>query len=135
MQIEQTWDLLQKALDTIEYKRDPLPAHARRFRLERKDADNYAVLHILTYNPNTYRPEDMRLTRHEFIVPAATYNERQWVRWVADRILSIEAHETMENFFVNGERVNAPRHGNGWDPYALWFENDPVERAKAPGDD
>lgn len=47
----------------------------------------------------------------------------------------IEMHETAENFFVNGERINSPYHGNGWDPYALWPEGDPVERAKAPGED
>jgi len=47
----------------------------------------------------------------------------------------IEMHETTEFFFVNGERLYSPYHGNGWDPYALWPEGDPVERAKSPGED
>jgi hypothetical protein len=128
----QTWDLLQEAVDGIEYRRDPVPGD--RFRLVRSDEENYAVLHVFTYNENTYRPGEMRHTRHEFVVPVATYNRRQWVRWVTERVLSIEAHETVENLFVDGERVHSPYHGDGWDPYALWFDGDPGERAKAPGD-
>ena len=130
---DQTWDLLALAVGKMEYRRDPVPRE--RFKLVREDESNYAVLFIFTYNENTYRPGEMRHTRHEFVVPVATYNERQWVRWVTERILSIEAHETMENLFFNGERINSPYHGNGWDPYALWFEGDPVERAKAPGEE
>lgn len=131
---EQTWDLLQQALDSIDYRREPPPG-GRRFSLERDDESNYAVLSIFTFNPNTYRPDEMRHTRHEFVVPVATYHKRQWQRWVLERLLSIEAHETVENFFVNGERLHSPYHGNGWDPYALWFEGDPIERAKAPGEE
>lgn len=129
----QTWDLLELALASIEYKREPPPG--QRFRLQREDEDNYAVLFIFTYNENTYSPGCMRHTRHEFVVPVATYNQRQWTRWVVERLIGIEVHETVENTFVNGERINSPYHGNGWDPYALWFEGDPVERAKAPGAD
>lgn len=128
----QTWDLLAEALDEIDYRREP-PPDGVRFIFERDDESNYAVLFIRTYNPNTYAPERMRTTYHEFVVPVATYHKRQWGRWVLDRILSIEAHETVENFFVNGERVHSPYHGKGWDPYAFWPEGDPVERAKAPG--
>lgn len=134
MKHEQTWDLLQEAIAEIDYRRDPLPKGRLRFVLTRGDDSNHAVLLIRTYNPNTYKPEEMRLTGHEFIVPAATYNKRQWSRWVVERILSIEAHETVENVFINGERIHSPYHGDGWDPYALWFEGDPVERAKAPGE-
>lgn len=131
---EQSWNLLADALDSIVYSRD-MPPSGRRFQLVRDDEANYAVLYIFTYNPNTYRPDEMRHTRHEFVVPVATYNQRQWGRWVLERLLSIEAHETVENFFVNGERIHSPYHGNGWDPYAIWPEGDPVERAKAPGQD
>ena len=178
---EQTWDLLQRALDSIDYRREPPPS-GRRFALVRDDDSNYAVLYVFTYNPNTYRPEEMRHTRHEFVVPVATYHQRQWVRWVFDRIVSIEMHETTEHFFVKTgeypdddkcadcqhearhhdgrasscvecdgpsnqyrhrfvpsdptyERLYSPYHGNGWDPYSLWPEGDPIERAKAPGED
>lgn len=132
---EQTWDLLEDALGSIEYRRDPVPERPGRFRLERHDDENYAVLYVFTYNPNTYRPDEMRHTRHEAVVPVATYNRRQWVRWVTERILEIEAHETVENLFVDGERIHGPYHGNGWNPYSIWFEGDPVERAKSPGED
>lgn len=116
---DQTWHLLQQAIESIEYRRDP-PTNGRRFILERHDEDNYAVLYIFTYNLNTYRPDTMRHTRHEFVVPVATYSVETWTRWVFDRIASIELHETCENFFVDGVRVYAPHHGNGEDPYAFW---------------
>lgn len=131
--IEQTWDILEDTLDHISYTRDYPPRG--RFKLERRDEENYAVLYIYTYNPNTYRPEEMRHTQHEFVVPVVTYNEPAWVRWVFDRILSIEQHETCENFFVDGERIYAPHHGNGWDPYTFWPGHDYEEKAKAPGED
>jgi hypothetical protein len=135
MQREQTWDLLEEALGSIEYGREPLPAGYDRFKLTRVDADNYAVLNIYTYNPNTYKPGKMRLTRHEFVVPVATYNYQSWVRWVFDRIVSIEVHETTEFFFVEGHRLYGPHHGNGWDPYAFWPGHDQNEKFKSPGED
>lgn len=132
---DQTWDLLEEALSEIDYTRDPLPEGSPRFRLRRDDIDNYAVLFIFTYNPNTYRPDEMRHTRHEFVVPVATYRKEAWIRWVFERILAIETHETTECFQVNGVRLYAPHHGNGWDPYTLWYDGHPDEQAKAPGDD
>lgn len=98
---EQTWDVLQEALDSIEYKREMPPGD--RFRFVREDENNYALLWIFTYNINTYKLDEMRHTRHAFLVPVATYNKQAWIRWVFDRILSIEAHETTEFFFVRDE--------------------------------
>jgi hypothetical protein len=131
--IEQTWDVLEEMLERIQYKREQPPG--RRFKLERRDEENYAVFYIYTYNPNTYFPDKMRYTQHEFVVPVATYHEAGWVRWVFDRILSVELHETCENFFVDDERVYAPHHGNGWDPYSFWPGHNYEEKAKAPGED
>lgn len=131
---EQTWDVLEKALGSITYERDQHPNRLR-FELKREDEENYAVLNIYTYNTNTYKPDEMRFTRHEFVVPVATYNMPAWVRWVFDRILSIEIHETCEWFKFDGERVYAPHHGNGWDPYSFWPGHDYAEKFKAPGDD
>lgn len=135
MEHPQTWDKLQEAIDSIDYQREPLPRGYDRFRLVRRDHENYAVLYILTYNPNTYKPGQMRLTTHEFVVPVATYNYQAWVRWVFDRILSIEMHETTEHFFVEGHRLYAPHHGKGWDPYTFWPGHDQNEKFKAPGED
>lgn len=101
MKREQTWDILKEALDSIEYKREPPPG--RRFQLIRDDENNYAQLNIFTYNVNTYAPDEMRHTRHEFVVPVTTYNRNAWIRWVFDNILKIETHETTEFFFVKDE--------------------------------
>lgn len=103
---EQTWDLLAESLAAIDYTRDPVPG--RRFQLDRDDEANYAVLYIFTYNPNTYRPKEMRHTRHEFVVPVATYHKAAWQRWVFDRIASIELHETCESFQVRDESKCTP---------------------------
>jgi hypothetical protein len=133
----QTWDVLAEVLQHIDYTRDPLPDTWRRgrFVLEQMPRDNYAVLYIFTYNPNTYRRNEMRLTRHEFVVPVATYNKAAWTRWVFDRIASIEMHETAECFEVDGQRVYAPHHGNGEDPYVPWYGANPEAMKKAPGED
>jgi hypothetical protein len=166
MEHAQTWDLLKLALD--DYKRDEPPG--RRFQLVRDDESNFCVMYVFTYQPNTYRPTEMRHTRHEFVVPVATYHRAAWQRWVFDRIAQIELHETCEAFQVedpsacihcgshddpdgdhtcrcprrDGEcehvgpwmvRPYAPHHGNGWDPYTIWYDGHPHEQAKAPGDD
>lgn len=133
MKRTQSWDVLEEALNSIEYKREPPPGP--RFHLKRVDEDNYALLTIFTYNPNTYKPGEMRHTRHEFVVPVATYNKKAWIRWVFDNIAKIELHETTEFFFVDGERVYGPHHGNGWDPYTFWPGHEEHEKWKAPGDD
>jgi hypothetical protein len=131
---QHTWRLLSEVLASIKYTRDEPPTSYKRFHLETPE-ENYAVLYIFTFNKNTYKPDQMRYTRHEFVVPVATYNRAAWVRWVFDRILSIETHETTECFQVDGVRIYAPHHGNGWDPYTIWYDGHPDEQAKAPGDD
>lgn len=130
---DHTWAKLEDVLTTINYTRDPVPR--KRFQLVRDDISNYAVLYIFTYTPNTYSPEEMRHTRHEFVVPVATYNRSTWTRWVFDRILSIEAHETCESFKVDGVRIYAPHHGNGEDPYSFWPGGTDEQKRKAPGDE
>lgn len=131
--MEQTWDLLKEALQEIEYTRDPPPG--QRFRLTRRDDENYAVLNVFTYNPDSFAPENMRHTRHEFVVPVATYHKAAWTRWVFDRIAAIELHETCESFKVNGVRIYGPHHGNGEDPYAFWPGGTREQKRKSPGDD
>lgn len=130
----QTWDLLQSALESITYSRDE-PPWGTRFHLERHDDENYAVLNIFTYMPDSYVPEKMRHTRHEFVVPVATYHQEAWTRWVFDRFASIELHEVCESFKVNGLRVYAPHHGNGEDPYAFWPGGTREQKRKHPGQD
>ena len=79
------------------------------------------TLRILTKGPNTYHPEDGDHYRvyHYFSVPAATYDERSWRRWLFERYLDVWRHEAMESFVVSGERPYAPSHGPGNDPYLV----------------
>jgi hypothetical protein len=134
MKYDQTWDILEEALGRIKFMRDVPPDWRSRFALQRRDDENYARLDIYTYNVNTYKPDEMRLTRHEFVVPVTTYNLQAWVRWVFDRIRSIDLHETTESFLFDDERIYAPHHGNGWDPYSFWPGHDISEKKKAPGE-
>lgn len=69
-----------------------------------------------TYNVN--RGETYKV-RHYFIVPAASYNRRSWLRWVLDRLIDIETHEVCEFMQVDGKRPFAPNHGPGFDPYVV----------------
>jgi hypothetical protein len=57
---------------------------------------------------------------HLFIVPAASYNRRSWMRWLLDRFLDVESHEACEYFRIGGERVYAPHHSEGEDPYTIF---------------
>lgn len=93
------------------------------------------TLAILADTMDAYHPDRRRPVMHYFIVPAATYDERSWMRWVFDRILDIETHEACEYFtliwnshreaeygdLVVDEVVRpyAPAHGPGNDPYTV----------------
>lgn len=61
---------------------------------------------------------------HYFPVPAATYNEVSWRRWLFERLSDVDRHECMEDFAFAAEdgtltRPLAPNHGPGWDPYLI----------------
>jgi hypothetical protein len=131
--MEQTWSILSDVLTTINYKRDPVPPGYKRFELVEQLDKNFAQLNIFTWNEDTFNKGYMRYTRHEFIVPVATYNKDTWVRWVFECIDSIERHETCENFLVNGKRIYSPHHGNGENPYYMWYASYPEKKKIAPG--
>jgi hypothetical protein len=83
--------------------------------------------------PNTYDPDQPMAVNHYFAVPAATYNETSWMRWLFDRLGDVDTHERMEDFAFEAETVAPaggedrdglhrpykPNHGPGWDPYLL----------------
>jgi hypothetical protein len=132
----QTWDVLQQVIDNWTYvdgMRSP--------EFWRDDEHNYAELHVFLHNPNSYggepgnRPD--RHTRHIRLVPCATFNYESWRRWLYEFICDIAIHEVGEWFMDRGERIFAPHHGNGEDPYAMHETIvDRSERiAKAPGED
>lgn len=83
---------------------------------------------------DAYHPDRPRPVYFYFPVPAATYNEGSWLRWLFDRILEVERHEAMEHFQLlrfgpyegqDGQereiidRPFAPTHGPGDDPYII----------------
>jgi hypothetical protein len=72
--------------------------------------------------------QKMRVS-HTFIVPAASYNRTSWMRWLLDCVLKVETHEACEYFRINEERVYAPHHSEGEDPYIIWQIGD-YETAK-----
>lgn len=101
-----------------------------RFTLENVDRDQDETgatvgrgltLVIRTLGVNSYKPSDGETYRvhHYFIVPAATYDERAWQRWLFDQIVKVETHEAMEFFKIDKHRPYAPNHGPGRDPYTI----------------
>src|SRR4051794_15277972 len=91
---EQTWDELARFLKHFTYE-DGSSA-----RLARDDESNYCVLYVFLHAPNSYRgaPGERydRYTRHEFVVPVATYNYENWRRWVYERLCAAALHEVGE---------------------------------------
>lgn len=68
---------------------------------------------------DAYHPDVARPVYFYFPVPAATYDERSWKRWLLDRLLDVELHETIEHFQIGDERPYSPSHGPGNDPYMI----------------
>lgn len=87
------------------------------------------TLIITTRTSNSYHPSICESCRsvvtdyrvhHYFIVPAATYDQRSWQRWLLDQVIRVESHEACEFFEVDGDRPYAPHHGPGNDPYIIF---------------
>jgi hypothetical protein len=95
------------------------------------------TLKVLTQGYDTYHPDRGATYRvyHYFPVPAATYNEQSWRRWLFERLLDVERHEAAEFFQVGGERPYAPHHGPGNDPYIIFeLGSDEARRTSFRGD-
>jgi hypothetical protein len=68
-----------------------------------------------------------RLTQHQFEMPAGGFaDDRQAARWVLDKLLLCEQHETCEFFTVDGDAPFMPHHQDEGSPYEL------VERWETP---
>lgn len=75
---------------------------------------------VLTHGHNAYHQEDDDYgVLHYFPVPAATYDDASWTRWVLDRLLEVETHEACEFLTVDGHRPFAPVHAPGHNPYTV----------------
>lgn len=97
--------------------------------MERDPADTHGAaaggLTLVVYADvnDTYHPDRRRPVNHYFPVPAATFNERAWLRWLLDRVLDVERHEACEWFRLDdGDgafRPFCPTHGPGENPYSI----------------
>jgi hypothetical protein len=97
--------------------------------MERDPADTHGAaaggltLVVLAGVHDAYEPGRRRPVNHYFPVPAATYNEASWLRWLLDCVLLVEQHEACEWFRLGeGEgdvRPFAPTHGPGENPYSI----------------
>lgn len=81
---------------------------------------------ILVPCMDAYHPERYRPVMHYHPVPAATFNRQSWERWIIDRVLDTERHESCEWARFEPEdsvgcerRPFAATHGPGDDPYVL----------------
>lgn len=77
------------------------------------------TLIITVSGQNSYSPYADINVAHYFIVPAATYDKRAWMRWLFDQCILVETHEAMEFFKIGGSRPYAPNHGPGRNPYIV----------------
>lgn len=107
-------------LDHIKYKR------GWTFHLDApNDSCPVYKLMITSLTMNSYDEGQYIGIRHEFMVPPADYVEDVWLAWIFERVQDVEAkHEAGEFFQFAGQRVFAPHHGNGQDPYRVWFMSD-----------
>lgn len=98
-----------------DYPRDFAPEDPRRI----SPIGRGMSLVITTDTLNSYPPHQRIRVDHLFIVPAATYDEPSWRRWLFDQFVKVETHEAAEFFTLSGEKPYAPNHGPGADPYML----------------
>jgi hypothetical protein len=87
--------------------------------LDRGQGSQGLTLVINVSGPNSYPPHNVTSVNHYMIVPAAAYDGRSWRRWLFDQIGLVERHERMEWFEIDGQKMYAPSHGPGNDPYLV----------------
>lgn len=88
-------------------------------RYDRGQGSIGLTLVITTDTINSYRHDEPMRVNHLFVVPAASYDERSWRRWLFECFHQVELHEAMEFFTIDGQKPYAPSHGPGNDPYLL----------------
>lgn len=93
------------------------------------------TLIIYVQGPDTDNTLHEICVSHWFPVPAATYDRREWCRWLFDRCMDVERHETMEFFKISGNRAFAPHHSRGRNPYVLHVPGVEADVHRIPGQD
>lgn len=77
----------------IDRERDPASTHGA--------AAGGLTLIIFADVHDSYHPQLRRPVNHFFVVPAATYDRRAWLRWLLERCLEVERHEACEWFSLS----------------------------------
>jgi|SRR5277367_675319 len=93
--------------------------------IDRGQGSEGLTLIITTLGYNSYHVDDGESYRvnHYMIVPAASYDDRSWLRWLFEQCALVDRHEAMEFFALKTDddvtRPYAPSHGPGNDPYLV----------------
>lgn len=125
-------EALEELLLHLDFKKEGWDFRLR--DVERDDGAAHGLTLLVTVTTKDFYRDAPRHTRHEFIVPAATYNTSAWAQWVLNCIHLIDAHESAEAFVLDGVRVFAPRHGPGFNPYDhVIYDATDEQRRTAPG--
>ena len=86
---------------------------------------NRRFLCIFATTPDSLAPQRERTTQHMFEIPSLA-GRREALRWVFDRLLDCELHETGEFFQAGSFRPFFPNHEDEGSPYVV------VERQEIP---
>jgi len=108
--------ILEEIVEGLKYKPD------WKFSLEdldRGQGSRGLTFVVVSRTDDSYNHESRRSVVHYFIVPAASYDRRSWERWILDRLIDIETHETCEFMTIDGTKPFAPSHFPGADPYMV----------------
>jgi hypothetical protein len=101
--------------------------------MDRGQGSKGLTLLIVAEVPDSYNLDEQIRVGHLMIVPAASYDERSWRRWLLEQCRFVDTHEAMELARIvreayrgqDGEmhevieRPWAPSHGPGNDPYMI----------------
>jgi hypothetical protein len=103
--------------------------------IDRGQGSKGLTLCIYINEPNAYQQDQRVRVVHYMIVPAASFDEQSWRRWLIEQLMLVEKHEAAEFFELYGEKVYAPNHGPGRDPYILFdYATDEQRRTKFTGE-
>lgn len=72
---------------------------------------------VYAVTPDSLHPERLRTTQHQFEFPDPLPEYRELCRWVRDRLVQIERHETCEALSFAGVRPFWPHHQDEGSPY------------------
>lgn len=102
-------DSLARFVDSLSYK------PGWRFKLA-GPLNQYLCVYSLTADSTA--PTVDRVTQHQFKFPDPLPDHRALCRWVRDRLLDVERHETCEFLVIGGTRPFYPNHQDEGSPYA-----------------